>query len=108
MALYAGDRGKAVLLTVSTGSVLGTSVASARLMVRRPDGSEAEWAVTPGSATSSSVVLTHVLPSDGSGVSLSGSYYVRAWLYDAGAALLCDTDEGGPIEVRPSRHTWPT
>lgn len=108
MALYAGDRDKAVLVTVATGSVLGTSVVSARLLVRRPDGTEAEWTVTPGSATSTSVVLTHVLPGDGSGVPVPGDYYPRAWLYGAGSALLCDTDEGAPIPVRPARHTWPT
>ncbi len=107
MAIYAGDRDKAVTFTVATGSVLGTNVVTARLIMRGPSG-EAEWSVAVGSATSSSVVLTHSLASDGSDVPTSGEYIPRAWLYGAGGALLCDTDEGPPLQVRAARHTWPT
>lgn len=108
MALYAGDRDKAVLFPVSTGEVAGTSVASARLMVRGPDAVEVEWAVSVSSGTATSVLLTHVLPSDGTGVPAAGKYHTRAWLYDALGALLFDTDEGEPLTVRPAQHTWPT
>jgi hypothetical protein len=37
---------------------------------------------------------------------MEGTYYVRAWCYDAGAALLLDTDESS-FTVAPSRHSWP-
>jgi hypothetical protein len=107
MTLYVGDRSpKAVRFVVSTGSVNGTTVASVALKVRAPNGEEA--AITPSTVTSAtSVALTWVLAGDGSSLPVAGTYWARAWLYDAGSALLLDTDEQS-FQVQPARHTWPT
>lgn len=108
MALYAGDRGpaKSVSLSIGTAPIAGTSVASVVMKVRRPNGSELTWSPSIASANASGIVVVQALSSDGSSVPMEGAYYVRAWCYDAGGALLLDTDETS-FSVAPSRHSWP-
>lgn len=108
VALYAGDRGpsKSVSMVIGTTPVAGTSVVSVVMKVRRPNGSELTWSPSITASTASSVTVVQALASDGSSLPLEGTYYVRAWCYDAGGALLLDTDESS-FTVAPSRHSWP-
>jgi hypothetical protein len=107
MTLYAGDRSpKAVRFTLATGAVDGTTVDSVTLKVRSPSG--AESTIAPAfTATATSVAMTWTLEVDGSSLPVAGTYWVRAWLYDVGDALLLDSDEQS-FQVQPARHTWPT
>lgn len=109
MTLYAGDKGpaKTIAITIATGAVPGSTVASVRIRVRLPDGTEAEWIPSVIASTATSVTCAYALASDGSSVPLEGTYFVRAWGYDSGGALILDTDEA-VLRVSPSRHTWPT
>ena len=106
--LYAGDRGpsKSVSLVIGTSPISGTAVASVTMKVRRPNGSELTWTPSITASTASSVTVAQALASDGSSIPMEGTYYVRAWCYNAGAALLLDTDESS-FSVAPSRHSWP-
>ena len=108
MTLYAGDKGpaKTVAITIATGAVPGTSIASVRLRVRYPDGTEAEWLPSVTATSAASVTCAYALETDGSSVPLEGSYYVRAWGYSSLGAQILDTDEA-LLRVSPSRHTWP-
>lgn len=108
MALYAGDKGpaKTIGITLQTGAVAGNTVASVRLRVRAPDGSESEWLPSITGSSATTVSLAYSLQSDGSSIPLEGTYFVRGWAYSAIGALLLDTDEA-VIRVNPSRHSWP-
>jgi hypothetical protein len=107
MTLYAGDRSpKAIRFTLATGDVTGTDVDSVTLRVRSPSG--AESTVSPAfTATATSVSMTWTLEADGSSLPVAGTYWVRAWLYDDGPALLLDSDEQS-FQVAAARHSWPT
>lgn len=107
--LRAGDRApKAIRITISTGPVNGTLVASVRLRVLNPrSGTQQTWGpLTPSSATTTSVVVTYVLEADGSSVPNVASYPVAAWLYDGAGAVLDVTEQGSlpvgePIALTP-------
>ena len=103
MGLRAGDRApRAIRFTIATGSVNGTLVASVRLRVLNPVTSvQQTWGpLVPTSTTTTSVVCTYVLASDGSSVPNAGQYPVAAWLYDSGGALL-DVTEQGVLPIGP-------
>lgn len=108
MAYYVGDKGpKSVPFVIDTGDVDGTDAASARVIVYKPDGTQAEW--TPSALTTSEdeVSFSVTLQSNGSSLPSVGQYYARVWLYDSGGVNILDTDEQLLFTVRAARLTWP-
>jgi len=94
MTLYAGDALPTVIeFPISTGTVDGTLVSSARASVRLPNESVQFWTLTIGTKTAGSVATTYPLAADGSSVPEHGTYKIRAFLYASGGALLLVTDE---------------
>ena len=101
MSLPAGSKApKMVRFTIKTGSVDGTLVASVRVRVLNPKtGVQSTWGpMTPVSSTTTAVVCTYVLASDGSSVPDQGPYACVAWLYASGGALL-DVTQANNLRV---------
>ena len=109
MTLYVGDKGpKTVPFSVETGAVNGTTAASGRLKVSRPDGVEVEWSTGTLTTTVSTVAFNAVLQSDGSSLPIAGVYWGRVWLYSSVGVVIFDSDDMELFEVKRSKLTWPS
>jgi hypothetical protein len=72
----------AVAIVVTTSpDVVGTDVVSARMEVRRPDGTTVDWSpVTVSGGTATTVQVNHTLQSGD--LEQAGAYLILCWLDD--------------------------
>lgn len=98
--LYVGDTGP-LRIPVLTGDVDGTGVSSVTLRVKKPSGALATWSVTIDTATATQLNLTHTLVSGD--LDESGTYILRAWLFDGAEAQLGVTALSRDLVVLPAQ-----
>lgn len=105
--IYQNDRDRNVQFVFSV--VDPASINDARLIIERPDGTEAEWSVDSAIADlgASTYSATHRLATDGSDVDLAGTYRVRAWFYGGEPTEVIETSKAGKFLVRPEVVEWP-
>lgn len=106
MRYYAGDEGVEILLgPLATGTVDGTTVASARVKGLHPrSGVSIELDVSIHAQSVSSITLMHL--TDGA-LNEPGEWFIRAFYYAAGGAQLLSSLETS-LRVDPRRITPPT
>ncbi len=107
MSIYVGDAGD-VDFPIDTGPIDGTTVATVRIGIRRPNRTVIfVGPIVPTDATTESILCTWTRAEDGSSFQQEGDAYIRAWLFDSEGALI-DATEEALIQVKRRRVPTPT